>query len=117
MLVASLIALTWWAKRPESMTRLCMFFAVYALGFGNHLMMVLLLPAATLFLAATLPGGPGALLRPRIVGLAATIAALGALQYAWNFRSMYTSLVPPEASPMPCRHSGSTSRRATGAAR
>ena len=73
-----------------------MFFAVYALGFGNHLMMVLLLPAATLFLAVTMPGG----LRGRSCGRASSgspsrIAALGALQYAWNFRSMYTSLVPP----------------------
>ncbi len=97
MLTASLIALTWWAKRPESLTRLCVFFAVYALGFGNHLMMVLLFPAATLFLASTIPGGPRALLQPRIVGMAVLIAALGALQYAWNFRSMYTSLVPPES--------------------
>ena len=97
ILTASLIALTWWAKRPESLTRLCVFFAVYALGFGNHLMMVLLFPAATLFLASTIPGGPRALLHPRIVGMAMLIAALGALQYAWNFRSMYTSLVPPES--------------------
>jgi hypothetical protein len=97
MLVASLIALTLWAKRPESLLRLCVFFSVYALGFGNHLMMVLLFPAATLFLAVTIPGGPRALLRPRIAGLAVLIAALGALQYAWNFRSMYTSLVPPES--------------------
>ena len=97
MLVASLIALTLWAKRPGSLLRLCVFFTVYALGFGNHLMMVLLFPAATLFLAATIPGGPRALLRPRIAGLAVLIAALGSLQYAWNFRSLYTSLVPPES--------------------
>jgi hypothetical protein len=97
MLTASLIALTWWAKRAESLTRLCVFFAVYALGFGNHLMMVLLFPAATLFLASTIPGGPRALLQPRIAGMAVLIAALGAFQYAWNFRSMYTSLVPPES--------------------
>jgi hypothetical protein len=97
MLAASLIALTWWAKRPESLPRLGVFFAVYALGFGNHLMMVLLFPAATLFLAATIPGGVRALVRPRIVALAMLMAALGALQYAWNFRSMYTSLVPPDS--------------------
>ena len=97
MLVASLLALTWWAKRPASLPRLCTFFAVYALGFGNHLMMVLLFPAATLFLGTTIPGGARALLSPRIVGLAALIAALGTLQYAWNFRSMYASLVPPES--------------------
>ena len=95
MLVASLLALTWWAKRPASLARLCVFFAVYALGFGNHLMMVLLLPPATLFLIVTMPGGIRPLLRPRVVALAAAIAAAGALQYAWNFHSMYTSVVPP----------------------
>jgi hypothetical protein len=95
MLVGSLVALTWWAKRPTSLARLCVFFAVYALGFGNHLMMVLLLPSATLFLTATMPGGLRPLLRLRVVALAAAIAATGALQYAWNFRSMYTGLVPP----------------------
>ncbi len=95
MLAASLVALAWWAKRPESIARLSTFFAIYALGFGNHLMMVLLLPAAALFLAVTMPGGLRGLLRPRVVGLAIGIAALGALQYAWNFRSMYTGLVAP----------------------
>jgi hypothetical protein len=97
MLAGSLIALVWWARRPASLARLSVFFAVYALGFGNHLMMVLLLPAATLLLAVTAPGGVRALLRPRVVSLAFAIATLGALQYAWNFRSMYTNLVPPES--------------------
>jgi hypothetical protein len=31
-------------------SRLAVFYAVFALGFGNHLSMVLLLPAFTLFL-------------------------------------------------------------------
>ena len=95
MLAASLGALCWWAKRPGSLPRLAAFFAVYALGFGNHLMMVLLLPAATLFLAVTIPGGLRGLLRPRVIGVAVAIAALGALEYAWNFRSMYDASIPP----------------------
>jgi hypothetical protein len=97
MLVASLASLTWWAKHPASLRRLSVFFAVYALGFGNHLMMVLLLPAATLFLGINMPGGLRGLLRPRIVALAVGIGILGTLQYAWNFRSMYTNQVPPES--------------------
>jgi hypothetical protein len=95
MVAASLAALAWWAKRPESLPRLATFFAAYALGFGNHLMMVLLLPAATIFLTITIPGGLRGLLRGRVVGLAVGIAALGALQYAWNFRSMYSASIPP----------------------
>jgi hypothetical protein len=95
LVAASLAALIYWAKQPDSLGRLSAFFAVYALGFGNHLMMVLLLPAATLFLAVTMPGGVRGLLRPRVVGLALLIATVGALQYAWNFRSIYTGPVPP----------------------
>ena len=95
LVAASLVALTHWAKQPASTARLSVFFAVYALGFGNHLMMVLLLPAATLFLAVTMPGGLRGVLRPRVVGLAVLIATLGALQYAWNFRSMYAGAVRP----------------------
>ena len=57
------------------------FFAVYALGFGNHLMMILLAPAAALYLAARMPGGARGLLTPRVVAAAAGLAALGSLQY------------------------------------
>jgi hypothetical protein len=84
---ASLLALLWWQRRP-SLPRLSLFFAVVALGFGNHLSMVLLLPGFAVFLLAASPGGPLQMLRPRIVVLAAAIAALFALQYAWSFASM-----------------------------
>ena len=47
MLSASLLALAWWGRAPASLGRLALFFAIYALGFGNHLMMILLAPAAT----------------------------------------------------------------------
>jgi hypothetical protein len=86
LLVASacLLALLAWQRRP-SMPRLALFFSIYALGFGNHLSMVLLMPGFALFLLMAAPGGPMSMLRPRVVGLALGLAALFALQYAWNF--------------------------------
>jgi hypothetical protein len=85
LLVASacLLALLAWRRRP-SLPRLALFFSLYALGFGNHLQMILLLPGFALFLLMAAPGGPTSLLRPRVVGLALGLAALFALQYAWN---------------------------------
>lgn len=86
LLVASacLLALLAWHRRP-SMLRLAVFFSLYALGFGNHLSMVLLMPGFALFLLMAAPGGPQTMLRPRVVGLALGLAALFSLQYAWNF--------------------------------
>jgi Protein O-mannosyl-transferase TMEM260-like len=81
---ACLLALLAWRRKP-SMPRLALFFSLCALGFGNHLSMVLLLPGFALFLLMAAPGGPATMLRPRVVGLALGLAALFALQYAWNF--------------------------------
>ncbi len=50
--------------------------------------MVLLLPGFAVFLLTASPGGPLQMLRPRVVVLAAAIAALFSLQYAWSFASM-----------------------------
>jgi hypothetical protein len=83
-----------WAARP-TLTRLGIFFAIYALGFGNHLSMILLLPACTLFLFVSDPGGWRSMLRPRVVALAVLLAAAGALQYAWNLRTLWYAPVPP----------------------
>jgi hypothetical protein len=77
-----------WERRP-SIGRLTIFFAVYALGFGNHLSMVLLMPGYAVFLLAAAPGGWRRMLRPRVVAIATAIAALGALQYAWNLRELW----------------------------
>jgi 4-amino-4-deoxy-L-arabinose transferase-like glycosyltransferase len=82
---ACLLALLAWKARPST-PRLALFFALCALGFGNHLSMVLLLPGFALLLVTSAPGGPLSMLRPRVVLLAAAIAALFALQYAWNVR-------------------------------
>jgi hypothetical protein len=90
------LALTAWADRPTA-SRLAVFYAVFALGFGNHLSMVLLLPAFTLFLLMHRPGGQADPLQPRMLLMAIGIAALGALQYAWNFRGLWTGLEPPES--------------------
>ncbi|HEY2908438.1 MAG TPA: DUF2723 domain-containing protein [Vicinamibacterales bacterium] len=85
---ASLLLLLRWQVKP-TMSRLTAFFAVYALGFGNHLSMVLLLPGYALFLLIAAPGGWRSIVRPRVVILATTIAALGALQYTWNLRELW----------------------------
>jgi hypothetical protein len=77
-----------WQRRP-TMGRLALFFGAYALGFGNHLSMVLLLPGYALFLLAAAPGGWRQMVRPRVVMLAALLAGLGALQYAWNIRELW----------------------------
>ncbi len=82
-LTAVVLALgTWWQRRP-SLPRLAWLFAVYAVGFGNHLMMVLLVPPLLLILLLT-PDGRKQALSPRGLALAVACAALGASQYLWN---------------------------------
>lgn len=88
MATASLLALLWWYRKP-SLGRLAAFFALFALGFGDHLSMVLLMPGFALFLLVAAPGGPREMLRPRVLAMAVGIAALFAMQYAWNFSSMF----------------------------
>jgi hypothetical protein len=83
MTAACLVALVLWAAKP-TILRLAVFFGLYALGFGNHLSMILLLPGFALFLLWAAPGGPLAMLRPPIVVLASAMAALGLTPYLWN---------------------------------
>jgi len=87
-LTGSLLLLLRWSKQP-TMTRLALFFAVFAIGFGNHLSMVLLLPGYTLFLLVAAPRGWRSLFAPRVVVLAIAIACLGAAQYLWNLRTLW----------------------------
>lgn len=94
MVGAAGVALIAWADRP-TVGRLALFYAAYALGFGNHLSMVLLLPAFTVFLLTYRRPGPADPLRPQMLVLALAIALAGALQYAWNFRGLFAELVPP----------------------
>ena len=91
---ATLLLLLRWSATPTR-ARLAAFFAVYALGFGNHLSMVLLLPGFTLFLLIAAPGGWRSMFAPPIVALATLCAAAGALQYAWNLRELWFTPYPP----------------------
>src|SRR3984893_4843244 len=83
-----------WETRP-TLARLGAFFAVYALGFGNHLSMILLAPAYTLFLLASAPRGWRSMFTPPVIALAVVAAASGAMQYAWNLRTLWLGPFPP----------------------
>ena len=91
--ITLLLILRW--QRDPSDRRLLIFFAVYALGFGNHLSMVLLMPAYTLFLLSAAPRGWRSMFAPRIVAMATICAATGAMQYAWNLRTYWYLPDPP----------------------
>jgi hypothetical protein len=88
LVVLTLLLLLRWAEKP-TYGRLTLFFAVYAVAFGNHLSMVLLAPAYTLFLLLEAPGGWRSLLTPRVVVTATTCAVAGASQYLWNLRALW----------------------------
>jgi hypothetical protein len=92
---ATLLLALRWSQAP-SLPRLFAFFAVYALGFGNHLSMILLAPGFTLFFLLTAPGGWRSMLAPRIVALAAACAVAGALQYTWNVHTLWLLPNPPD---------------------
>jgi hypothetical protein len=83
MMALCFLAVLRWTERP-TLGPLAVFFGIYALGFGNHLMMILLLPGFATYLLLAAPGGPSWLLRPRVLALAVLMAALGASQYLWN---------------------------------
>jgi hypothetical protein len=83
-----------WARQP-TMARLALLFATYALGFGNHLSMILLAPALVIYLFAAAPGGWRSMLAPRVLAVAAACACTGALQYAWNLHTLWLLPDPP----------------------
>jgi hypothetical protein len=89
-----LVALAAYGRR-RNLARLLVFFGVYALSFGNHLSMILLLVPFATFLLMTAER-PSALLQPKVIALALLIAALGALQYLPNLMAVWTSLDAPE---------------------
>jgi hypothetical protein len=92
--LASILLLLRWQERPTT-ARLAAFFACYAIGFGNHLSMILLAPAFTIFLLICAPHGWRSLFSIRIVALAVGFAVLGAAQYLWNFRTLWFTPDPP----------------------
>ena len=91
---ASLLLLLRWHRQPSA-SRLGAFFAVYALGFGNHLSMVLLFPACVVFLLSAAPRGWRSMFAPRTVLLALLFACLGAAQYAWDFLAIWSAPQSP----------------------
>jgi hypothetical protein len=90
-----LLALHWWASRPRTV-RLALFFAIFALAFGNHLSMILLLAPFTIFLLRA-ADHPRELLRPAVVTMALLIAVAGALQYTPNLLAVGSGLDGPHS--------------------
>jgi len=99
LVALTLLLLLRWAERPTH-GRLGLFFAVYAVAFGNHLSMILLAPAYTLFLVLEAPGGWRSLLSPRVVATALVCTLAGASQYLWNLRALWLLpwIDPPEGA-------------------
>ena len=83
-----------WARQP-TVGRLALLFATYALGFGNHLSMILLAPGLAIFLFAAAPTGWRSVLTPRVLAVAAACACAGALPYAWNLHTLWLLPDPP----------------------
>jgi hypothetical protein len=99
LVALTLLLILRWAERPTH-ARLTLFFAVYAIAFGNHLSMILLAPAFTLFLLLEAPGGWRSLLAPRVVATAVVCVAAGAAQYWWNLRTLWLApwIDPPDGA-------------------
>jgi hypothetical protein len=85
-----LAALAAFARQPTN-GRLAIFFAVYALSFGNHHSMILFLIPFAVFVLYAHPR-PLHLFRPSTVGLALLLAAGGASVYTGNFLSVWGSI-------------------------
>jgi 4-amino-4-deoxy-L-arabinose transferase-like glycosyltransferase len=94
LVALTLLLLLRWAD-VQTDRRLCAFFAAYALAFGNHLSMILLLPGYTLFLLVAARRGWRSMFAPRVVVAAAVCAVIGALQYGWNVRTLWLLPDPP----------------------
>jgi hypothetical protein len=84
----TLLLLLRWARGPTT-GRLAIFLAAYAIGFGNHLSMVLLFPGYCYFVVFARPGRWREAFAVRVIGLALGIAAAGSLQYLWNLRGLW----------------------------
>ena len=111
MVGAAGLAAMAWADRPTT-GRLALFYAVFALGFGNHLSMVLLLPAFTVFLLMHRRPGAADPLRPRHAGDGRRDrrARRSSIRMEPS-RACGQSSSPRRRSPRRWRNSGSTSRR------
>jgi len=85
LIVVSCLALHAYAQRPSRL-RLAIFFGAYALAFGNHLSMILLLVPFAVFLLQVTPDRR-TLFAPTTIAVALIMATAGALQYWPNFIS------------------------------
>jgi hypothetical protein len=85
-----LAALAAYERRP-SRVRLAAFFGVYALSFGNHYSMILLLVPFALFLIQAHPR-PRELFRAPTIAMALGIATAATLVYAGNFLVTWTAI-------------------------
>ena len=87
LVLVGCLALYAYAQQPSRL-RLAIFFGLYALAFGNHLSMILLLVPFAIFLLQVTPDRR-TLFAPATVALAILIAATGALQYWPNLVSTW----------------------------
>lgn len=92
-LITACIMALYYCERGHGWRSLAIFFAVFAVSFGNHLSMILLLVPFTIFLLAA--RGWRELLQRRIVALAAGAALLAALQYLPAFAYVWTHINAP----------------------
>ncbi len=88
----TLLLILWWDRQPTT-PRLACVFLVYAVGFGNHLSMILLAPALSIFLVARRDWR--SLLTGRTLVLATACATAGAAQYVWNLHALWLEPLPP----------------------
>jgi len=95
LVAGCLLALSAFAARPTQ-SRLALFFAIYAVAFGNHLSMILFLVPFTVFLIQVHPR-PRELFAPSTILLAGVIAIAGALQYAPTLEYVWSSIDAPPA--------------------
>lgn len=95
LVAGCLLALSACAARPTQ-SRLALFFALYAVAFGNHLSMILFLVPFTVFLVQVHPR-PRELFTPSTILLAVVIAIAGALQYAPTLMYVWSSIDAPPA--------------------
>ena len=94
LILGSTALLFRWQAEPTT-ARLGMFFACFALSFGNHLSTILLFPPFALFLLLAAPGGWRSMVTPRTIALALAIGFAGSLQYLWNLRTLWFLPDPP----------------------
>jgi hypothetical protein len=95
LVAACLLALHAFATRSTT-SRLAVFFALYAMAFGNHLGMILFLVPFTVFLLQVHPR-PRELFTPTTILLALVTAGAGAAQYAPSFLYVWSSIDAPSA--------------------